>query len=84
MDFHASVVRRESSSAENPDLVEVRYEPDLGMLVSFVARAVTPKLSFWFDPASPARWLAHRMPLYSDGPDVFVVRQGVSENLFID
>jgi hypothetical protein len=84
MDFHASVVRRESSSAENPDLVEVRYEPDLGMLVSFVARAVTPKLSFWFDPASPARWLAHRMPLYSDGPDVFVVRQGVSAALFKD
>ena len=84
MDFHASVVRRESRTAENPDLVEVRYEPDLGTIVSFIARTVTPKLSFWFDPAAPARWLAHRMPLYADGPEVFVVRQGVSANLFID
>ncbi len=84
MDFHASVAQRRNSTAENPDFVEIRYEPDLGTLVSFVARAVTPRLSFWFDPAAPARWLAHRMPLYSDGPDVFVVRQGVSANLFVD
>ncbi|MGE4606678.1 MAG: hypothetical protein AAEJ52_08070 [Myxococcota bacterium] len=84
MDFRASVVRREERTAENPDIVEVRYGPDLGMIVSLIARAVTPKLAFWFDPSAPARWLAHRMPLYSDGPEVFVVRQGVSANLFID
>ena len=84
MDFRASVVRREEGTSENPELVEVRYGPELGTIVSFLARAVTPKLSFWFDPATPARWLAHRMPLYSNGPEVFVVRQGVSTNLFID
>ena len=55
-----------------------------GPILSFIARAVTPQLSFWFDPAAPSRWLAHRMPLYSDGPEVVVVRQGVSAKLFIE
>jgi hypothetical protein len=84
MDFHASVVRRENRTDQNPDLVEVRYGPDLGSIMSLIARAVMPKLSFWFDPEAPDHWLAHRMPLYSDGPEVLVVRQGVSTNLFIE
>ncbi len=84
MDFQANVVSRKKENAEDHELVEVRFGPDLGTLVSFIARSVTPKLSFWFDPDAPERWLAHRMPLYSDGPEVVVVRQGVSANLFID
>jgi len=82
MDFQASVANRITQKAHQ--LIEVRYGPDLGSFVSFLARTVTPKLSFWFDPDDPETWLAHRMPLYSDGPEVFVVRQGVSTNLFID
>ena len=45
MDFQASVVRREDRAGEKPDLVEVRYGPDLGTIVSFIARAVAPTRS---------------------------------------
>ena len=42
-----------------------------------VAQNFIPKLSFWFDPEAPHRWMAHRLPLYGKGPEVFVVRDGV-------
>ena len=58
-------------------VIEVTYGPDFGLLVSLAARHLTPKLSFWFDPAAPHRWMGHRLPLYSKGPEVFVVREGV-------
>jgi hypothetical protein len=71
LDFEAWVESRPQGRA-----IEVRYAPDLGF-ASFVARAVTPKLAFWFDPAAPHHWMAHRVPLYSGGPEVTVVREGV-------
>lgn len=58
-------------------LVEVRYELDLGLL-SAVAAPFLPTLSFWFDRESPGAWVAHRMPLFSKGPTVLVVRSDVS------
>jgi hypothetical protein len=57
--------------------VEVRYGPDFGFASSF-ARHMVPKLSFWFGREAPHPWLAHRIPLYSGGPEVFVVRGNVS------
>jgi hypothetical protein len=84
MDFHANAVRQAPEQEGEPELVEVRYAPDLGSIVSFLAQAVVPKLSFWFDPKLPSRWLAHRMPLYSDGPEVLVVRQGFPTRLLFD
>ncbi len=83
IDFQARVVESESEQTENGKLVEVRYGPDFGSIVSLVARAFVPRLSFWFDPSSPSRWLAHRMPLYADGPEVLVVRQGVPTGIFM-
>jgi hypothetical protein len=71
MDFVAWAVRRD---AESP--IEIRYGPDLGIASSLV-RQLVPKLSFWFDPHSPHLWLAHRLPLYSGGPEVMVVRDSV-------
>jgi hypothetical protein len=59
-------------------LVEVRYELDFGPLLSSLAEPFLPKLSFWFDPDSPGAWVGHRMPLFSKGPTVFVVRSGFS------
>jgi hypothetical protein len=47
-------------------------------MVSFFAQAVIPKLSFWFDPRARDPWMAHRIPLFTSGPEVFVVREGVS------
>ena len=58
------------------NVVEVRYGPDFGF-ATLVASSFVPRLSFWFDPKSPHRWMAHRLPLYGKGPEVFVVRKGV-------
>jgi hypothetical protein len=57
-------------------VVEVRYGPDFGF-ASLVAKSFVPKLSVWFDTRAPYRWLAHRLPLYGGGPEVFVVRSGI-------
>lgn len=73
LDFQAWVAGGHDSLAP----VEVRYAPDFGMLSPF-ARQLVPKLSFWFDPRAPHGWIAHRLPLYTGGPEVLVVRQGVS------
>ncbi|HEX2484289.1 MAG TPA: hypothetical protein VHQ66_03255 [Myxococcota bacterium] len=59
-------------------LVEVQYRLDFGPLLSSVAQPFLPTLSFWFDPDSPGAWVAHRMPLFSKGPTVLVVRSGFS------
>jgi hypothetical protein len=62
----------------SPDrVVEVRYGPDLGRMVSWLASVVVPKLRFWFD-AERGEYLAHRMPLFGGGPEVVVAREGVS------
>jgi hypothetical protein len=47
-----------------------------------VAQRFVPKLSFWFHPDEPHRWIAHRLPLYGKGPEVFVVRDGVPADWF--
>jgi hypothetical protein len=57
--------------------IEVRYAPDFGF-ASPLARTLVPRLSVWFDPTAPHAWQAHRLPLYSGGPEVFVIRDDVS------
>jgi hypothetical protein len=70
--------RAELAGAAEGGLVEVRTKLDLGPLLSSVAAPFLPTLSFWFDRAHPGSWVAHRMPLFSKGPTVLVVRSGVS------
>jgi len=84
LDFQARVVSRNDGANESERLVEVRYSPDLGSVFSLLAGVIVPRLSFWFDPAAPSPWIAHRMPLYADGPEVFVVRQGIETNILLD
>ncbi len=84
VDFQARVVRRDEDADGSERLVEVRYSPDFGAFFSLLANAVVPRLSFWFDPAASSPWIAHRMPLYADGPEVFVVRQGIETNILFD
>ena len=76
VDFEAVRVAAGPRSAQTP--IEVRYGPHLGRLLSLLAPRFLPRLSFWFDPAEPHRWLAHHLPLYSEGPEVFVIRDGIS------
>jgi hypothetical protein len=71
IDFEAWVESRPEGRA-----IEVRYAPDLGF-ASFIARTMIPRLAFWYDPAAPHHWVAHRVPLYSGGPEVTIVRDGV-------
>ncbi len=73
LDFRAEVAARD----EARDIVAVRYRPDLGPL-GWLVGALVPKLAFFFDVASGARYVGHRMPLFPGGPDVFVLRDGVS------
>lgn len=56
--------------------IEVRSELDLGILTP-LARGFLPHFSFWFDPSRAGSWIAHRMPLFTGGPEVLVVRNGV-------
>jgi hypothetical protein len=80
MDFVA-VVSERSAQGSPHDIVEVRFGPDLGTVVSWFASAVVPKLSFWFDANTDGDYLAHRLPLYSQGPEVTVVRKGLSPGM---
>jgi len=84
VDFQAKVVHREAGADRADHLVEVRYGPDLGSVFSMLAKVAVPRLSFWFDPASSNPWMAHRMPLYTDGPEVLVVRQGIETNTLLE
>jgi hypothetical protein len=67
-----------SPPAAQGGLVEVRYQLDFGPLLTTLAEPFLPTLSFWFDPSAPGAWVGHRMPLFSKGPTVFVVRSGVA------
>ena len=71
LDFQAWVA--EPPSHGGP--IEIRYAPELGLL-SPLASQLVPKLSFWFDARAPYGWVAHRLPLYTGGPEVLVVREG--------
>jgi hypothetical protein len=84
MDFEAHVERRDAGAHGPGSLVEIRYRPDLGSVGSLIAEHLIPQLSFWFDPKVPTPWLAHRLPLYSKGPEVMVVRDGVPTRWLVD
>jgi hypothetical protein len=77
IDIDARVVPKERSEAEINPIIEVEYHPNFGRFVSLVAEKWIPKLSVWFDPRVSNPWVAHRIPLYAKGPEVFVIRDGV-------
>jgi len=59
-------------------VIEVTYGPRLNRMLRWLARGFTPNLAFWFDAADGSTYLAHRLPLYSKGPEVVIAREGVS------
>ena len=59
---------------EKTDVVETRYRFDLGVFVSLLAMPFIPRISFWFESGYPYAWVGHRIPLYSNGPTVLVLR----------
>jgi len=77
LSFRASVTRRTPATDGAHEIVEVGDEPR-GGFVSMIVRQFAPRLIFWFDPARGNPWIAYRLPLYASGPDIVVVRDGVS------
>jgi hypothetical protein len=82
VDFVASLAPS-SRNGKPKNVIEVRYGPDFG-IATLVAQNFVPKLAFWFHPDEPHRWMAHRLPLYGKGPEVFVVRRGVPTHWLAD
>lgn len=70
-------VRGPRRTREGRDVLEVRYGPDFGSTVAFFASRVLPSFSFWFD-ARDGSYLGHRMPLHTKGPEVLLVRAGLT------
>jgi len=77
IDIDAHVVPHLKETPENNPIIEVEYHPRLGRFLSLMAKKWVPKLSIWFDPRGKNPWVAHRIPLYSKGPEVFVIRDGI-------
>jgi hypothetical protein len=71
----------EATGTEADRIVEIRYRLDFGPILTSLAAPFMPQLSFWFNEKSPGAWVGHRMPLFSQGPTVFVVRSGFSPTL---
>ena len=70
-------VRGPRSHRAGRDVVEIRYGPDLGDAMAWLASRFLPRFSFWFD-ASDGGYLGHRMPLHRKGPEILLVRQGLT------
>ncbi len=70
-------VRGPRFTREGREILEVRYGPDLGKTVAYFASRLLPSFSFWFD-AKNGDYLGHRMPLHRKGPEVVLVRAGLT------
>lgn len=57
-------------------IVEIHYEPNLARTIRWLAGDWLPQYSFWLD--GQGDYLAHRISLYAAGPEVLVVRDGIS------
>ena len=79
VDFAATAKPRQTNGEH--EIVEVRYQPDMGAVMSFLAKSMVPDLVFWFDANGQGTYLAHRMPLFSKGPEVTVIREGIAQEL---
>jgi hypothetical protein len=77
IETEASLARGTPAWSHGRELLEVRYRFDLGPLLSVLAKPFLTRVSFWFDPAAPVPWVAHRIPLYAKGPTVMVMRNAV-------
>lgn len=81
IDFDAYVVPQPGVDEAASPIVEVEYRPNFGRFVSLAMQRWMPKLQIWFDRRVSIPWIAHRIPLYSKGPEVFVIRDGVADTM---
>ena len=78
IDFQGYVAPNVDAGPETR-IVEIRYRPDLGAL-TWLGSAFLPTFSVWLD--GEGDYVAHRIPLYNEGPEVLVVREGLSPRSF--
>ncbi len=75
-DASARVARRTKNGGDSA-LVEIRYELQLPPYLGWAARPFLPQVAVWFDgDQRRTAWVGHRMPLFTKGPTVLVVRRG--------
>ncbi len=70
-------VRGKTRTRAGRKVVEIEYGPDFGEAVAWLASRLLPSFSFWFD-ADDGAYLGHRMPLHRKGPEITLVRQGLT------
>lgn len=58
-------------------VVQIEYGPDFGKAIGWLASRLLPSFSFWFD-AEDGTYLGHRMPLHREGPEITMVRRGLT------
>ncbi len=62
---------------EGREVVEIRYGPDFGRAITWLGSRLLPRFSFWLD-SRDGEYLGHRMPLHREGPEILLVRQGLT------
>lgn len=70
-------VRGPRISRAGREVVEIRYGPDFGRAIAWLTSQLLPTFSFWFD-ARDGQYLGHRMPLHRKGPEILLVRKGLT------
>jgi hypothetical protein len=84
MGFTGEVVDRDREKTVDGRIIrEIKYGPDGRGLLSWAAQPLAPKISFWVDAARDGAYVAHRMPLYSRGPVVYFIADGVDPKLVL-
>jgi len=78
LDADARVVRRLPDGG-----VEIATRFDLGPWLSARAGPFLPRTRFWLDPARDVEWLGHEATLFPGGPELAVIRDGVSRETLL-
>lgn len=63
--------------------VEIEYAVRLNPILARIARPFLPRILFWIDPSVSGPSLAQQLPLYPQGPTIFVVRHGIPPGPFL-
>jgi hypothetical protein len=75
--YQMIAVRSKPIVRDGREIIQVKYGPDLGKTIAWFASRLLPSFAFWFD-ARDGEYLGHRMPLHREGPEVLLVRSGLT------
>lgn len=75
--YQMIAVRSKPIMRDGREIIQIKYGPDLGKTIAWFASRLLPSFAFWFD-ARDGEYLGHRMPLHREGPEVLLVRSGLT------